>query len=109
MNNLNIHRAIFSGCETNYTGKEFFGAELTAVFGGVDCDLRGAIIKNDCHIDATAAFGGIEILLPENVNLEIHSTSIFGGTENKRPVIHIKNAPTVYVEVLAIFGGVDIK
>lgn len=109
MNNVTIHRAIFSGCETNYTGKEFFGAELTAVFGGVDCDLRGAIIKNDCYIEVVAAFGGVEIFLPDNVNLEIESTAIFGETENKRPIAHIENAPTVFVRSFAVFGGVDIK
>lgn len=109
MNNVSIHRAIFSGCETNYTGKEFFGAELTAIFGGVDCDLRGAIIKNDCYIEAVAVFGGIEIFLPDNVNLEIESTAIFGETENKRHISHIENAPVVYLKTFSFFGGVDIK
>ena len=34
--------AIFCGTEMKLAGERFEGAELNAVFGGVDCDLRGA-------------------------------------------------------------------
>ena len=99
--------ATFSGCNLNYDGEEFDGAELTAVFGGIECDLRNAQIQKDCAIQVCCVFGGIDILVPENVNVKANTTSIFGGVSNKTPV-H-KNVPTLYISGTCLFGGVDIK
>lgn len=100
--------AIFGGKEMNFDGQVFEGTELTAVFGGVDCDLSGAIIKKDCKIKATAIFGGVDIILPKGVNVSVSSTSIFGGTDDayvREPASEV----TVYIETVSVFGGVDIK
>ncbi len=99
--------ATFSGCNLNYDGEPFEGAELSAVFGGVKCDLRNAVIEKDCAIQATAIFGGVDILVPSNINVKITSNSIFGGVSNKT-VAH-KEAPTIYVSCTCMFGGVEIK
>ena len=99
--------AAFSGCDLNYDGVVFDGAELTAVFGGVECDLRNAIIEKDCAIQAFAIFGGIDIQVPDTVNVKVGSMSIFGGVSNKTAVK--KDAPTIYVGGTCMFGGVDIK
>ena len=98
--------AVFSANEINYNGRVFDGAELTAVFGGVDCDLRKAIIEKDCAIRATAVFGGIEILVPEGVNVRVSPVSIFGGVSNK--TASRSDVPTVYITATCIFGGVDV-
>ncbi len=102
---------LFTGDEVKCDGKVFRGAELNAIFGGIDYDLRGAIIEPDCAIKATAIFGGIEIIVPENVKVRVKSTGIFGGTSNKarRPDDGAENVITLYVSSLALFGGVDIK
>jgi len=99
--------AIFSGCDMNYDGEVFEGAELTAVFGGVKCDLRNAIIEKDCAIQVSAIFGGIDIFVPAGINVKVSSNSIFGGVSNKTAV-H-QNAPTLYISGTCMFGGVEIK
>ena len=99
--------ATFSGCDMRYDNEVFEGAELTATFGGLECDLRNAIIEKDCAIKVTALFGGIDIMVPNNVNVKVSSNSIFGGISNKTSV-H-QNAPTIYVSGTCMFGGVDIK
>ncbi len=99
--------AIFAGNDLNYNGEAFEGAELTAVFGGVTCDLRGAIIEKDCAIQASAVFGGIDIFVPSNVNVKVNSNSMFGGVSNKTSFV--PNAPTVYVNATCLFGGMEIK
>lgn len=99
--------ATFSGCNLNYDGEVFEGAELTATFGGVKCDLRNAIIEKDCAIQVSAIFGGIDILVPNHINVKVSSNSIFGGMSNKTAV-H-QNAPTIYVSGTCMFGGVEIK
>lgn len=102
------HSAVFSGNDLNYSGYEFNGAELEAIFGGIKCDLRGAIIDKDCVIKAHSVFGGIDIFVPDNVNVKVNSNSIFGGASNKKNNSNL-NAVTVYVNCTCMFGGVDIK
>ena len=99
--------AVFSGCDIKYDNEIFEGAELTAVFGGVDCDLKNAIIEKDCAIQVSAIFGGIDILVPDNVNVKVSSNCIFGGMSNKTGA-H-KDAPTIYISGTCMFGGVEIK
>lgn len=99
--------AAFSSCNLNYDGEVFDGAELCATFGGVKCDLRGAVIVNDCAIQASAIFGGIDILVPDNVNVKVNFNSVFGGVSNKTTAS--ANAPTLYISGTCMFGGVEIK
>ena len=100
--------AAFSGCDMNFDGQVFEGADLTAVFGGIECDLRTALLENDCAIKVCAVFGGIDILVPEDVQVRISTTSVFGGVTNKAK--GRKDAPiTLYVSGICLFGGVDIK
>ena len=83
-NGGNSYCAAFSGQSINFDGEKFAGADLTAVFGGVECDLRNAIIESDIVINASSTFGAIEIYVPSNVNIKTKSTSIFGGVSNKQ-------------------------
>ena len=101
--------ATFSGQKANFEGEEFKGTNLTAVFGGVDCDLRKAIINEDQVINCSAIFGGIDIYVPENVKVKVKSNSIFGGVSDKKTHSSSDNAKTIYVNANCVFGGVDIK
>lgn len=107
--NIKTGCATFSGQTLNYDGERFSGAELTAVFGGVKCDLRNAIIEKDCAINATAIFGGIDIFVPDYVNVKINSNSIFGGVSEKNHRPQNPNAVNVYINATCMFGGVEIK
>ena len=103
--------ALFTSEEVKCDGKVFRGAEINAIFGGVDYDLRGAVIEPDCAIKVSAIFGGVDIIVPDNVKVRVKSTGVFGGTTNKarRPDDGAENVITLYVSSLALFGGVDIK
>ena len=76
--------AAFSGQDVNLSNKKFNGSDVTACFGGIKLDLREAIIEKDIVINASSIFGGINILVPEDVNVIVKSTSIFGGVTNKK-------------------------
>ncbi len=108
-NGENSYCSTFAGQNVNFNGEKFTGADLTAVFGGVKCDLRNAIIEEDVVINASATFGGIEIYVPSNVKIKIKSMPIFGGVENKANTKIDENSYTVYINSIAIFGGVEIK
>ena len=100
--------ATFSEQNANFENEEFKGADLTAVFGGVKCDLRQAIINSDTVIKAESIFGGVEIYVPSNVKVKIKSTPIFGGVTDKS-VHNQESEHTIYINLTCIFGGVDIK
>ncbi|MBQ8623898.1 MAG: hypothetical protein IJ424_05965 [Oscillospiraceae bacterium] len=99
----------FTGQDLKFNGQEFKGTSLSAVFGSIKCDLTGAIINEDVVINASAVFGGIDIIVPSEYNVKIQSNSIFGGVSNKRGGNEVAGAPTVYVNGSGIFGGVDIR
>ena len=100
--------ATFSEQNANFENEEFKGADLTAVFGGVKCDLRQDIINSDTVIKAESIFGGVEIYVPSNVKVKIKSTPIFGGVTDKS-VHNQESEHTIYINSTCIFGGVDIK
>ena len=101
--------ATVSGATVDYTGEVFDGAQLDAVFGGIKCDLRGAVINGDCAINASAVFGGIDIFAPEGLNVKVNSTSIFGGVSGKERRNDPANQHTLYLNATCLFGGVEIK
>lgn len=107
--NIKTGCATFSGQDMNFDGEVFDGAELNAVFGSVKCDLRRAIIEKDCAVTASAIFGGIDILVPDYVNVKVNSNSIFGGVSDKYYRPTVQGAVTLYINATCMFGGVEIK
>lgn len=99
--------AVFCGNNGSFQGREFKGASATAVFGGVDVDLRGATINGEVTLNATAIFGGVEVFTDNNVQVVYRSVPIFGGVDCSVPA-RDKSLPTLYVNCVAIFGGIDI-
>jgi hypothetical protein len=103
---------IFGGPKVVSTAQRFRGAWLTAVFGGVTLDLRGARpAPGGASINATAAFGGIDILVPRGWRISVRTTPIFGGLDDKTDHSEppADDAPLLHIDAVAVFGGVDIK
>lgn len=103
--------AIFSGQEIRSVSHQFKGGAITAIFGGVDLDLRDAKLDgNKATIDVFTAFGGSDIRVPEGWTVKISGTPIFGGWEDKthKPA-DVKNAPHLTINGTCLFGGVSIK
>ncbi len=99
----------FSSQNLNFDGQSFSGTGVSAVFGGIKVDLTGAVITEDVVINASAVFGGVDIIVPLEYNVKVESNSIFGGVSTKRSTKPVDGAPTVYVNATCVFGGVDIK
>lgn len=105
--------ATFGGQDLNFKGKEFKGCRLDSVFGGIDLDLRGAKITEDVIVKASTVFGGIVIYVPEDLKVEVVSTSIFGGVSDKKKEMRKgeedDGKKTLYVDASCVFGGVEIR
>jgi Cell wall-active antibiotics response 4TMS YvqF/Domain of unknown function (DUF5668) len=104
--------AVFGGPKLASSSRRFQGAWLTAIFGGITLDLRDArLAPEGASINATAAFGGIDLIVPKGWRISVRSTPIFGGFEDKtdRSQPPPPDAPTLHVDAVCAFGGVEIK
>lgn len=103
------YTSILSSQKEIYPNTLFNGASILAIFGGMELDLTNAIISQDIVINSTSICGGVEIRVPNNVNVKISSIPIFGGAANRaKPCVNI-NAPTIYINATCILGGLDSK
>lgn len=100
--------ATFSEQKIDKDGEEFKSATLDSVFGNIVLDLRKAKIKDEAVIDISAIFGGAVIYVPQDVNVKVKSTPIFGGVTN-HSLKDKENKKTIYISAFCMFGGVDIK
>ena len=104
-----LYIAVFSGRTPNYNGKEFTGAICMAFLGGVDLKLKQATIRDGAEIDALAIFGGVDVILPPDVNVEASCIPLFGGLSEPKNRVYDSSFPTVKINAIAIFGGIDVK
>ena len=103
------YNGIFSGVKEVVDSEDFKGANCYSIFGGLKLDLKNISLKDDTVINCYAVFGGIDLTVPDDVNIIIHSSSLFGGVNNKTLNKNSDNKKTIYINVTAIFGGVDVK
>lgn len=83
-----------------------------AVMGGVEIDLREAVLQPGVtEIECFALMGGVEIKVPPSVRVETDGIAIMGGFEDHvlLPATSDPNAPTVRVTGVAIMGAVEAK
>ncbi|NLJ90835.1 MAG: cell wall-active antibiotics response protein [Clostridiales bacterium] len=100
--------SIFASNRQNIQGV-YLGSTINAIFGAYTLDLRNAVIEQDIMIKATAVFGGIVIYVPEGVIVQTSTVPIFGGATNKAKATNVVNAPTILINSLCMFGGVEIR
>ena len=99
--------AIFYGEESRVKG-DYTGGSVTAVFGGVDLDLRQAKIKDGAVIDVFTFCGGASISLPDDVIVKNEVRGVLGGSENKTaPKSSAKK--TIHLRGECILGGLEVK
>ena len=99
--------AIFYGEESRVRG-DYTGGSATAIFGGVELDLRQAKIKDGVVIDVFTFCGGITISLPDDVIVKNEVRGVFGGSDDKT-VPKPSAKKTIYLKGECVLGGLEIK
>ncbi len=103
---------VFGGVRRRVDSQEFEGGEVSAIFGGVEIDLRGAATKKDeVVIELNAIFGGVELRVPETWDVTVRGAGIFGGYEDKtmpRRDPASGKRPLLVITGSAVFGGVTV-
>lgn len=102
------HVAVFGHLQHRLTDQNLEKLKVVAVFGGAQLDLRGAGIRGDqAYVEADAVFGGVEIVVPEDWQVNPRGAGVFGGfTDETQPPAN----PTkqLIVTGAGVFGGVVI-
>lgn len=102
---------IFSGIKRRFSTPEFRGGKATALFGGIDLDFtQAALADNKATIELTAIFGGIEVFVPNDWEVVVDSSSIFGAVEDKhKAATSGEKKATLFIRATVMFGGIEIK
>jgi hypothetical protein len=79
----------------------------------VEIDMRkAASTRDEILVEANALFGGVDLKVPENWNVTVRGSGIFGGYEDKTMDTRLApdaKQPHLIVNGFAIFGGVNIQ
>lgn len=103
------YSVIFSGQDVNACNQVFTGANIKAAFGGFTLDLRGAIIESDVTVNVQCAFGGVEIYIPNDVNVLTTGDNVFGGVDIRNHRNPGNGHKTIYINTKCFFGGVNVN
>jgi len=105
--------ALFSGASSKVVSQDFKGGSSVTMFGGAEIDLREARMSgSEAKFDIFAMFGGADLYIPEDWQVIIKGLPLFGGLDNKTsssPPESGEEQPTLIINYLALFGGVDVK
>lgn len=82
-----------------------------AVMGGCHLDMRNAEVEGPTiNINAIAIMGGIDIIVPEGIEVELGGIAIMAGKDARlKDVPPIPGSPIVRVRAFAFWGGVTIR
>ena len=104
--------AVFGGVQRGGTWTVPRKLRVTAAMGGVQLDLREARFPpGGVDIHVRAVFGGIDIIVPPGLAVQMHGSAIMGGFAqvDRSPASPDPEAPMVRVHGVAIMGGVDVR
>ena len=101
--------AIFGGMERGGSWRARRNISNVTLFGGSSFDFRDATFASDVvTLNVFCAFGGVDVTVPEGVNVRNETVAIFGGTDVKN-IDPVPGAPTIVLKGLVLFGGIDAK
>ena len=103
--------AIMGGVARRSSSQTFHGADLTAIMGGCEIDLRQASIAPgaDAIIDVFAFWGGIDIKVPEDWTVVTRAMPLMGGVEDKTRAPQTPTEKRLVIRGIVVMGGVSVK
>lgn len=102
--------SIFGSAEKSMFTKSFKGGNINCAFGGAKINLTQADIEDKAILNISVAFGGAEITVPANWQVQNDLTAILGGIEDKRRMTVMDDHKKTLILRGGIFcGGVEIK
>ena len=104
------HIAIFGGVTRKGNWRVRRKTQSFALFGGMDLDMREAVFEApQVEISGFWCFGGLDVKVPEGMQVRDETAGIFGGTDVRDLGEPIPGAPTLVIRGVALFGGVSVR
>jgi len=102
---------ILGGGDHVFSTQTLKGGKISAILGGGSIDLREASFDgNSIELDVFAFWGGFDISVPRDWQVNVQATPILGGVENKtRPSLEGQSGKQLIVRGSVIMGGVEVK
>jgi hypothetical protein len=103
--------AVMSHHQQVSSAAPFRGAEMTAIMGRADLDLRSATIApgDAAEIEVFALMGGSTIRVPDGWTVEVRAVPVMGGFRDRRNRPDVPGAPRVIIRGFIMMGGLDIR
>ena len=104
--------AIFGGIDRRGAWTVPRRMKIVAIMGGAHLDLREARFPPGVvELDVTAVMGGIEIVVPPGLAVQMHGSAIMGGFADvdRAPANPDPDAPLLRVRGLTMMGGVNVS
>jgi hypothetical protein len=104
--------AVFGGVERHGRWTLPRRLEALALMGGIVLDFRDAVLSAGVtEIHVTAVMGGIQIIVPPTLSVDVSGTAIMGGFDHveRVPQVVDPHRPVLRVHGFAFMGGVFIE
>src|SRR5215213_3268929 len=104
------HIAIFGGVTRKGHWRVRRKTQSFALFRGMVLDMREAVFEAPLvEISGFWCFGGLDIKVPEGMQVRDETTGVFGGTDIRDLGEPLAGAPTLVIKGLTLFGGVSVR
>lgn len=101
--------ASFSAINQQNDSRAFKGGRIDVSFGGVELDLRQAVMDGpEAVLEVSARFSGIELRVPREWQVVVDVAPTLGGVDDKT-VPPMNPTQRLVLRGDAVFGGVEIK
>ncbi|MDR2805983.1 MAG: hypothetical protein LBB85_10195 [Dysgonamonadaceae bacterium] len=107
---------VFTGSKERWNYGRVKNVEIEAVFSGVELDFTQVELSEESEtvqIKVSSVFSGIILYVPEEWNIIVQKTGVFGSFIDSRPRNAVRLAKekekVVILELEAVFGGGEIK
>ena len=103
---------VLGGGDHKFNSKTLRGGKVSAIMGGGRVDLTDAdFTEEELIFDVFAFWGGVELIVPQNWQVNMRAMPIMGGAENKTSPDPNGTAPVKHFTIrgTAIMGGLEIK
>ena len=102
--------AVMSGVERSRRWRLAPRTTVLAVMGGAHLDLRSAEIEGSASsISCISIMGGIDIVVPEGLDVEVSGFGLMGGVADEVRGEPRPGGPAVHVRAFALMGGVSVR
>lgn len=103
--------AAFSSRKLVHDGAPLATGSVSAFLGKAELDLTGAAVApGGLRLSVTAAFGGVEVIVPEGWRVTIRGVPIFGGWDDTTRQQPPGNGHAqVEVNALVLFAGLEVR